>query len=198
MESFDELQAAWQGTPPPASLPTGPQVAALARRARWRLVGKLVVLTALLTGTLAFITYGAWTWTFAYPTTKLGMLLVLLAVAAAIAANSRLLRLLLGRTDPSSDARAYLVQLRQYQARQRVMQTTGMRIYFSLLSVGMTLYVYEFLMRNWVFGVVTYALTAGWFAFSWFYLGPRAIRRQEQAIAELIRHTEALAGQLAE
>lgn len=202
MEPFDEfadLRAAWLAAPATApALPDAATIAAQARRGRRRLLLTSGLALAALAATLILITWGGLTWEFRFPTTYFGLVLAGIAVAAAVAVNTGLLRLLLGSTDSATDARAYLAQLHRYRAQHRRLQTAGMQAYFALLGAGMGLYLYEFAVRSLTFGLWAYGLTFGWFAVVWVWLRPRAIRKQNAALDALIGQAEALAGQLGE
>ncbi len=134
---------------------------------------------------------------FKYSSTKLGLIVVLLAVLGGITVNAQLLRILQKMVDSTADNNAYLQQLIIYRNKQRAIQTKGLTIYFLALTGGLLMYMFEFLMRDLRFGIVAYSITLAWIGFAWFYLRPRAIKKQEEKINHLIAQLENVSRQFA-
>lgn len=81
----------------------------------------------------------------------------------------------------------YLQSLLEIQKKQKVIQTSIMNIYFTLLTLGMVLYLYEFTLRmDKLMAIVAYGLTLGWFAFVWFYLKPKMVKKQNLKLEQYI------------
>lgn len=81
----------------------------------------------------------------------------------------------------------YLKSLLEIQKKQKVIQTSIMNIYFTLLTLGMVLYLYEFTLRmDKLMAIVAYGLTLGWFAFVWFYLKPKMVKKQNLKLEQYI------------
>lgn len=81
----------------------------------------------------------------------------------------------------------YLESLLEIQKKQKVIQTSFMNIYFSLLTLGLVLYLYEFTLRmDKVMAIVAYGLTLGWIVFVWFYLKPKMVKKQNLKLEQYI------------
>jgi len=138
-------------------------------------------------------------WYYAQPemiTTKIGIVIVIAAMAIFLTVYNGMLPMLLKVNDGlnSSD---YLAQLLKIQARQQLMHTTMLNLYFVMLSTGMALYLYEYASRMGVIGAaLTYGITFGWVALNWFYIRPRTIRKQRAKTDALIAKFEDLKQQL--
>jgi hypothetical protein len=133
---------------------------------------------------------------FAYVTTKIGAAIAIISVIGGILMNSVLLKILMKTASIHVDNHSYLEQLQQYRKKQQFFQTKGINIYFLLLWLGLTLYMYEFYARDKQFGLIAYGLTMAWIAFNWFYLRPRIIKKQEHKLNSFISQVESISRQL--
>ncbi|MDZ4710781.1 MAG: hypothetical protein SGI89_00485 [bacterium] len=195
MNNFNDIQNIWNSQSQP-DFPDINELDKSIRSDRIKMIAKNIFGTLSLILTLVVITLVVSNFDYKYPSTPAGTILVMIAVTAAIAVNNYLLKIILNKADETSDSRAYLEELIHYRNRQRFFQTKGLAVYFILLSVGLMLYLFEFLMMDITIGITAYLLTSSWIAFVWFYLGPRTIRKQEQKINELISRTRIIADQL--
>ncbi|MCD8540450.1 MAG: hypothetical protein LRY55_12305 [Leadbetterella sp.] len=62
-----------------------------------------------------------------------------------------------------------------------------MNLYFILLSLGISLYMYEFAARmelKW--GLLAYGITFLWLGFNWWVLRPKQIRKEQEKISAII------------
>jgi len=129
-------------------------------------------------------------------TTKVGIVLVISAIAMQVIASTSLLQFLF-RSNPVADSASYLAQLIKLRHKQEFLHKTMMTLYFILLSSGMLLYMIEYTMmmgrRN---GAIAYGLTFGWIAFAWFYIRPRTARKQLGPLNEVIKQLEEVNKQL--
>ena len=195
MNNFDDIKNLWQNQPG-LTMPDVEAIKKAANKNRRQLVIKNAAGILALTGTVIFMAYGAATWQFQYITTKLGMGLIVIGIIGAIVLGSQMLQLILAPVDDTVNNQAYLQQLIQYRNKMRFFQTKGMYAYYFLLTTGFMLYLYEFYARNHMFGLKAYAITLGWIAFTWFYIKPRAIKKQEKKINDLIIQIESISKQL--
>ncbi|WP_298225146.1 hypothetical protein [Flavobacterium sp.] len=128
-------------------------------------------------------------------TTKIGSLLVIIAILMQIIASMRLIPLV-NKSNAQTNPEAYLNQLLAFKKKQAFIQSTIMTLYFLFLSVGLALYMIEYTLRGSIFFILaTYGTTMIWIAFNWFYIRPRTIRKQEQKLNEAIRNLENITGQ---
>jgi len=159
---------------------------------------KLVLANVLLITTSVFIIL---IWVYYQPqwiTTKIGIILIILAMAIYLFAYNKSYSLFRDRMNPQSN-RDYLKDLLAIKAKQLFMQTTMLNLYFVLLSAGIGLYMYEYTSRMTAFwAIFTYGITALWVFLNWFYFRPRQIKKQQSKLDEIIRKIELLNEQLDE
>ena len=98
-------------------------------------------------------------------------------------------------TVPSS--KEYLQQLIALQKVQTYQQTTILNSYFDLLSLGISLYLIEFVSQmTYLWGTITYTLTFLWFAFIWWYLRPKIILKQNKKLNNIVADFKIVAQQM--
>lgn len=157
---------------------------------------RLIITNTLLLLTSAFIVF---IWIYfqpAYFTTKLGIVMVIVAMLSFLLMLNRTYPLM-QKVAPTESNHDYLQALLRIQKRQRFMHTTMMNIYFALLSTGLALYMFEYTRRmSLVAGVVAYGVTAAWVLFHWFYFRPRQIKKQQAELDKVIAKMESINGQL--
>jgi len=124
--------------------------------------------------------------------TRLGIILVILAVcsyAFLVYQNVNILN----KVNTSATNQEYLMAMKKTEQQQIYMQTKGLGLYYLTLSLGFTLYFYEFALKmSWEGSLLTYGLTFLWFAISWFFIRPRQIKKQKEKISAVISSLEKL------
>ena len=131
-------------------------------------------------------------------TTKIGLITTILAMLIFVLAYNTLFKYYKSAPEFESNS-AYLKNLITIKRKQKFMQTTMLQLYFMLLSLGVCLYLYEYVkLMPTVVGLLVYALTLAWLAFNWFYLRPKTIRKQEKKLDILIKKFEMINRQLDE
>jgi hypothetical protein len=169
---------------------------ATANKLKTRSFLKLIVVNIILLLTITFISF---IWYYYQPelvTTKIGIVLTILSmVIFLLPFNKQFSLLTKNKTEPNS--KEYLQQLLKLKERQVFQQTTMLSIYFIILSLGIGLYLYEYVSRMTItWGIVTYAITILWFAINWFYLRPKAITKQNAKLNTLLVEFENLNNQM--
>lgn len=130
-------------------------------------------------------------------TTKIGISVTIIAISSFVMAQNRMLPLLKKEAD-NVTLNDYLEQLKQIRQKELFMQTTMMNVYFVLLSIGILLYMYEYVAKNFLSISVTYGISIAWIAFNWFYLRPKTIKKEQNKTNSLIAKFENLQKQLGE
>ncbi|HMQ67821.1 MAG TPA: hypothetical protein PKA90_02755 [Ignavibacteria bacterium] len=157
---------------------------------------KLVLTNILLLLTSAFIGF---IWYYYQPemiTTKLGIVIVILAMIIFLCCYNLMIPEL-KKSDYSLSSSEYLKKLLGLKEKQKFLQTTMLNIYFIMLSAGIALYMYEYASRmKMLWTIFTYGLTFLWIAINWFYFRPKSIKKQDKAINELIDKFGNLSNQL--
>ncbi len=147
---------------------------------------KLVLSNFLLISTSVFIIL---IWAYYQPQwiiTKIGIILIILAMAIYLIAYNKSYSLFRDRMNPQCN-RDYLKDLLAIKAKQLFMQTTMLNLYFVLLSAGIGLYMYEYTSRMTTFwAIFAYGITTLWILVNWFYLRPRQIKKQQSKLDEII------------
>ena len=157
---------------------------------------KLIITNLLLITTSLFIIL---IWVYFQPqmiTTKIGIIVTILAMAIFVIGYNQSFVLFRKQTNTLSTAE-YLKDLLAIKAQQEFMQTTMLNLYFILLSAGIGLYMFEYTVRMTAFwGIVAYGITSIWILFNWFYLRPKQIKKQQSKLDEIIGKFEELHEQL--
>lgn len=129
-------------------------------------------------------------------TTKIGVVLAIMAMALYLFVYNRMLPLFVD-VGYEMNSHQYLQQLLKLKEKQLFLQSTIQNIYFILLSTGLFLYMLEYALRMKLpWAILTYAITFLWIAIVWFYFIPRTIKKQQIKINKLINKVEALGRQL--
>lgn len=131
-----------------------------------------------------------------FVTTKIGIVLTILAMLIFVISLNKSLGLL-KKTNESESNQHYLKTLLRLKEKEQFMQTTMLNLYFVLLSTGIALYMYEYTSRMTTFwALFTYVITALWILFNWFYLRPKQIKKQRTKLNEIIDKFENIQSQI--
>jgi hypothetical protein len=157
---------------------------------------KLVITNVLLIATSVFIVFVWYTYQPAFISTKIGIVLVIFAMMVYLFVYNKLgtFYKTIDGTQSNSD---YLQKLISIKAKLQFLQSTMLSLYFILLGSGLCLYMFEYTNRMTLFwGIITYAIMLGWVGFTWFYLRPKEIKKEQDRINGLIAKFEAVNKQL--
>lgn len=131
-------------------------------------------------------------------TTKVGIILVILAMVIFLLAYNKMF-MVFYKIDQTQSNSEYLQSLYIVKSKQKFMQTTILNLYFIMLLLGICFYMYEYTSRMTLgSGILAYAVTFAWIAFNWFYLRSRTIKKQQGKLNELINKFEEINNQLKE
>lgn len=157
---------------------------------------KIVLTTLTISLTSFFI---CWIWIDYDPqlfTTKLGIVLIILSMAIYGYSLNQLFPLLKKMDNTNSNAE-HLEILLSLKKKQQFLQTTMLNLYFIMLSLGVGLYMIEPTSHMTIFwAIFAYGITALWVLFSWFYLRPRQIKKQQSKLNNIISKFENIQTQL--
>lgn len=152
----------------------------------------------LLAATSAFIIFIWYRYQPEFISTKIGIILAILAMVMYVGVYNRVLSTF-KNIDSTQTNQEYLQQLILIRKKQQYMQSKVLSWYFVLLMAGICLYMYEYASRMTVFyALLTYGITLLWIAFNWFYIRPKQITKQQDKINGLIEKFEAINHQLEE
>lgn len=131
-----------------------------------------------------------------YLTTKIGIIISIIAILIYVVFQSSLTSLLFTK-NIQANAKEQLLQLLKLKEKQRFQQTTLLNGYFFLLSLGLGLYMYEYAVRMALpWAILSYGLVLFWIALNAFYFRPKCIKKQEARLNKLIAQLEDLKEQL--
>jgi hypothetical protein len=129
-------------------------------------------------------------------TTKIGIILTIAAMMIFMFFSNQSLTLF-KKTDGAESNRQYLKDFVAIKEKQQFIQTTVLNIYYLLLSIGIALYMYEYISRMTTFWAVSAYGTMGfWILFNWFYLRPKKIKNQQIKLNELVSKLQSINNQL--
>ncbi len=151
---------------------------------------KIIATNALFTLTILFI---AGIWYFYNPkliTSKIGMILAILSMIFFVLYYNKLFTMYKKLNDFEKN-KEYLHNLIRIKKQQKQIQTKIMGIYYILLSLGLALYMYEYIVKMtlWL-GIICSTLTIIWVAFNWFYLRPKIAKKEQQKLDVIIDQYE--------
>jgi len=147
---------------------------------------KLILINITFLLTIIFIGF---IWYYYQPklvTTKIGIILTILAMIIFILPFNRQFSLLT-KNKTGLNSKEYLQQLIKLKEKQMFQQTTMLNIYFITLSLGIGLYIFEYTSKMTITQqLITYTILIIWIAINWFYLRPKAITKQNKKINDLL------------
>jgi len=159
---------------------------------------KLIVVNITLLLTITFIGF---IWYYYQPklvTTKIGIILTILAMIIFLLPYNKQFSLL-SKTKTEPNSKEYLQQLIKLKEKQTFQQTTMLNIYFLIFSLGIGLYLFEYVsIMTITWGIITYAITILWFTINWFYLRPKTITKQNAKLNKLLVEFDKLNNQMIE
>jgi uncharacterized membrane protein len=156
----------------------------------------LWITNILLLATTAFILFVWYYYQPEFISTKIGIVLVIVAMVMYVGVYNGLL---VGykNIDTTQSNQEYLQRLILIRKKQQFMQSTILSLYFILLGVGIGLYMYEYTLRmSLVYALLTYGVVLLWIGVNWFYIRPKQIKKQQAKINDLIGKFEEVNKQL--
>lgn len=193
MNNKDDLKELWlkQSTEPPQIDNVFEKLTKMKRKKITVLIA-VNILMAVTIGVIIFI------WLYFEPkfiTTKIGIIITALGIIFYLYAYNQILPNLMkiNNDDSTND---FLESLLKIKKQQKYLQTRMLGIYFITLSVGICLYLFEYVsMMTFPWSVVTYSLTLTWAGFNWFYLRPKVIQKENLKLDTIIEKVEKINSQ---
>ncbi|TRX60642.1 hypothetical protein FNH22_06245 [Fulvivirga sp. M361] len=169
-----------------SAMPDVTQIVNAAKKYKNVHLRKLIVANVVALFTSAFIIF---IWIYYQPElviTKIGIVLVLIAIGLYLFVYNQMMPLLV-KVGFEMNSRQYLSQLLRLKEKQQFLQTKLISLYFVLLSAGISLYMLEYVQRMTLLAAVfSYLLLALWIGINWFYFRPVTIKKQNARIDQLI------------
>ena len=195
MSTETDFKALWtkQST---SEIPDTKELLVKAQKLKTSTRNKLMGLNLVLLATMVFIIYIGLNIDNEKLTTKIGIVLIAIAIVSYLAASNQMIPMLF-KTDLETSSQEYLAQLIRIKRKQEFLNKVMINVYFILLSAGLFLYMLQFLERmNPVWATIYLVLTFGWIALAWFYLRPRGMRKKQRALNDMIARLEEVNEQL--
>jgi len=131
-------------------------------------------------------------------TTTVGLILMLAAIVSYLIATNQLLPMLF-KSDIEGSSQEYLNQLIRIKRKNEFLDKVMVNIYFSLLMVGISLYMLQFAMKmSTAWAVFIYAITLTCLTATWVYSRTRKIKSMLKPLNDTIKKLEAVNEQLRE
>ncbi|KIC02635.1 hypothetical protein OA88_07990 [Flavobacterium sp. JRM] len=170
----------------------------LARLKQFKKAGvrTLWITNILLFTTCVFIIFVWYTYQPKFISTKIGIVLTILAMVIYLFFYNRLVSTYKNIVTAQTN-QEYLQKLILIKKKQQFMQSKMLSLYFLLLGVGICFYLYEYTSRMaTLWAVFTYGVTLLWMSFNWFYIRPKQIKKQQSKLNDLIAKFEEVNNQL--
>ena len=155
----------------------------------------IILVNILLLSTSIFIIL---IWVYFQPkliTTKIGIITTITAMLIYVIALNKTITINKEKFNVNNNQ--YLKQLINLKNKQKFLQNTMLKVYFILFSIGLSLYLIEYVqLMNLILGVIVYSATLLWIAINWFYFRPKIIKTQNLKIDELIIKFENINNQI--
>lgn len=159
-------------------------------------IRKLIIANLLLIATCLFTAFIWYRYQPQLISTKIGIILVILAMVIFLLAYNRMFRVFY-KIDNTQSNTEYLQNLYLVKSKQKFIQTTMLNLYFVMLLLGICLYMYEYTLKMPLIpGILVYAAALLWIGFNWFYIRPKTIKKQQEKIDGLINKFEEINNQL--
>jgi hypothetical protein len=156
----------------------------------------LWITNILLFATCVFIIFIWYYYQPEFISTKIGIVLTISAMLIYLAVYNRLLSTYKD-IDATQTNQEYLQRLILIKRKQQFLQSRILSLYFILLGIGISLYMYEYASRmSSFFSILTYVILFLWIGIAWFFLRPKEIKKQETKLNSLIEKFEEVNKQL--
>lgn len=156
---------------------------------------KLIAVNFLMFATIVFIIF---IWLYFEPkliTTKIGIVLTILGILVYLFVYNKLIPYL-RKIDENQSNSEFLKSVIKLKEKQKFLQTKMLQIYFITLTVGLCLYLYEYVsLMPFPWSIFAYVVTLVWIGFNWFYLRPRVLGKERDKLNGIIKKFESISRQ---
>ncbi|POY38311.1 hypothetical protein C3K47_02620 [Solitalea longa] len=198
MNNFNDIKQLWhkqEVTDLPNVKAVIEKAISFRKKARFNIIKHNVILTL----TAIYITFVLFYYKPEFFTTKLGVIIAVIAIVMAVIIQSNMLQGLFKSSSSEENSHQYLQKMIRYKSQMSFFQTKIMKAYFILLSLGMGLYLYEYAIRmQWPYAVLVYLVTFGWIGLAWVKFVPKQAASISKGINEVIEQLERVNNQLVE
>jgi hypothetical protein len=128
-------------------------------------------------------------------TTKIGIALTIIGLIVYLIVYNKLILKLI-KVSETKNNNDFLLSLIKINNRKTFLQTRMLQFYFVTLTLGISLYLYEYLsLLPFAWSILGYSITLIWVGFNWFYLRPKVIKKERSNYKEIISKFEKIVSQ---
>ena len=122
--------------------------------------------------------------------TKIGISMIILGIIIYLFFYNKLIPSFKKISENMSNSE-FLQAVVNLKKKKRFLQAKMLNIYFIMLTIGLSLYLFEYISRlPFPWSILPYSFTLLWIGFNWFYLRPRIAKRQSNKLNEMIKKLE--------
>ena len=196
MNNNIDLKALWNQQE--SEVPDMNELLRKAKKLKKAHLSRLIISNVLLMMTVAFVVFIWHSYQPEMLTTKLGIILVILAIVLYLFAYNQMIPILVKANFKMSN-RQYLQQFLKLKEKQLFLQKAMLNIYCTILLSGICLYLVEFALRmSLICAALTYGITMFYTAVLWFYIIPGTMKKQQTKITKFINAFEKINHQFIE
>jgi tellurite resistance protein TehA-like permease len=193
MDNLNELKTIWQ-TAKTNELPTSAEMVKMAKKFRYQKLRNKVVSIAVGVGAIVLMLTFLFHKPVLAPTTIAGMVFTLIACVILIYTNARSIKRFIELNDYSNkECIQFLEQTRRNQLHYyKYTQVVGL----TFSSIGLLLFLYEFVQKSTTLSAGFYAIAVGWTIFICFYLRPRNFKKRSAKLNDMLTSLKKINDQL--
>jgi hypothetical protein len=193
MDDLNDIKAIWHSAKVDG-LPTSDEIRQIVRKyRRQKLTGKAVAVAVAL-ALLGVVAGAVFFYPSVLPSTRWGEACILVAIAILVANNTRSLFRVYGLKNLSNKEFLQYLELAQQGHIRFYKRTQVVGLAFN--SVGLLLYLYEFVHKSLTASVIVYGLTVLYLLAVWLILRPRLYQRRKKKFDALRERVDKISGQL--
>lgn len=193
MDNLNELKAIWQ-TAKVDELPSAAEILQQAKKFRnQKIRNKVLSIIVGITGTIA-MSLLLITMPVLMLCTRLGIVFILFSCIILIYTNARSIRRFIRLNDCSN--KEFISFLEQTQRNQLYYYKYTQVLGLLFSSIGLLLYLYEFVHRNITLMIIFYVISLAWILFLWFYQRPRSFKKHSRKLNAMLHELNKITDQL--
>ena len=159
---------------------------------------RLILANITLISTSVFIGFIWYYYQPKFLSTKIGIIICIIDMIIFLMYHNNLRPLLVKEKNDLS-LKEQLKQLKKLKEKQYYQGTTLLNVYFFLLFIGLSLYLYEYVSRmDIIWAVTCYVIILFWIGINAFYFRPKTLEKNQNELKQLIEQINKIEKQLYE
>jgi hypothetical protein len=193
MDNLNELKAIWQ-TAKTDELPTTAEMVNLAKKFRYQKLRNKVLSITVGVGAIALMLFFFFSKPVLAPSTIAGMIFTVIACVILIYTNARSMKRFIDLRDCNN--KEFIRFLEQTHRNQLYYYKYTQVIGLLFSTLGLLLFLYEFVQKSTTLSAVFYTIAVGWTIFICFYLRPRNFKKQSARLNNMLESLKRINDQL--